>query len=70
VSALSAETLENFLAMVGDEGAAAIAAATLVVPHEAIAAHPDARRFARVLVAAPGAEGLVNALSQLRVTTP
>jgi uroporphyrinogen-III synthase len=70
VSALSAETLENFLAMVGDEGAAGIAAATLVVPHEAIAAHPDARRFARVLVAAPGAEGLVNALSQLRVTTP
>lgn len=69
VSALSAETLENFLAMVGDEGVARAAAATLVVPHEAIAAHPDARRFARVLVASPGAEGLVTALSQLRVTT-
>jgi uroporphyrinogen-III synthase len=70
VSALSAETLENFLAMLGDEGAAGIAAATLVVPHTAIAAHPDARRFGRVIVAAPGAEGLLKALSQLRVTTP
>jgi uroporphyrinogen-III synthase len=70
VSALSAETLENFLAMVGDEGAALASGATLAVPHEAIAAHPDARRFARVLVASPGAEGLVNALSQLRITTP
>ena len=70
MSALSAETLENFLAMIGDEGLACAAGAALVVPHEAIAAHPDARRFARVLVASPGAEGLVNALSQLRVTTP
>jgi uroporphyrinogen-III synthase len=70
VSALSAETLENFLAMLGDEGLARVSTATLVVPHAAIAAHPDARRFARVLVARPGAEGLVDALSQLRVTTP
>jgi uroporphyrinogen-III synthase len=69
VSALSAQTLENFLAMVGDAGLAAAAATTLVVPHEAIAAHPDGRRFARVVVASPGAEGLVNALCQLRVTT-
>jgi uroporphyrinogen-III synthase len=68
VSALSAETLENFLAMVGEEGLARAAECTLVVPHAAIAAHPDARRFARVLVAGPGAEGLVNALSTLRVT--
>jgi uroporphyrinogen-III synthase len=70
VSALSAETLENFLAMVGDEGLALAATATLVVPHAAIAAHPDARRFARVVTATPGAEGLVNALSPLRVTIP
>ena len=68
VSALSAETLENFLAMVGEEGLARAAECTLVVPHAAIAAHPDARRFARVLVAGPGAEGLVSALSTLRVT--
>jgi uroporphyrinogen-III synthase len=68
VSALSAQTLENFLAMVGEEGLARAAECTLVVPHAAIAAHPDARRFARVIVAAPGAEGVVNALSQLHVT--
>jgi uroporphyrinogen-III synthase len=68
VSALSAETLENFLAMVGEEGRMRAAASTLVVPHAAIAAHPDARRFARVLVAGPGAEGLVSALEKLRVT--
>ena len=68
VSALSSETLENFLAMVGDAALPQVARATLVVPHGAIAAHPDARRFARVLVASPGAEGLVNALSTLSVT--
>jgi uroporphyrinogen-III synthase len=68
VSALSAETLENFLAMLGEAGLPRLAEATLVVPHAAIAAHPDARRFARVIVAAPGTEGLVNALSTLRVT--
>lgn len=68
VSALSAETLENFLAMIGDEGLAHVPDCTLVVPHAAIAAHPDARRFARVLVAAPGAEGLMSALATLRVT--
>lgn len=68
VSALSSETLENFLAMVGDAALPHLAHATLAVPHGAIAAHPDARRFARVLVAGPGAEGLVSALSTLRVT--
>ena len=68
VSALSAETLENFLAMAGEAALAHVARATLVVPHAAIAAHPDARRFARAVVAAPGAEGLVTALSNLRVT--
>jgi uroporphyrinogen-III synthase len=68
VSALSAETLENFLAMVGEAALPHVAEATLVVPHGAIAAHPDARRFARVIVAEPGTAGLVNALSTLRVT--
>ncbi len=68
VSALSGETLENFLALVGDEGTARAAETTLVVPHPNIAAHPDARRFARVLVAAPGAEGIIQALCTLRVT--
>lgn len=68
VSALSAETLENFLALVGEEGLARAPETTLVVPHANIAAHPDARRFARVLVASPGAEGIVKALCALRVT--
>lgn len=69
VSALSGETLENFVAMVGEAGARHLASATLVVPHEAVAAHRDARRFARVLVAPHGAEGFANTLSQLRVPT-
>ncbi len=68
VSALSAETLENFLTMLGEGAQPLLGRATLVVPHPNIAAHPDARRFARTLVAAPGAEGLVQALSQLQVT--
>ncbi len=69
VSVLSGETLENFVTMVGEAGARGIAATTLVVPHEAIAMHRDARRFARVLIAAHGSEGLAETLSQLRVTT-
>lgn len=68
VSVLSAETLENFLAMVGAEGQAHLAETSLVVPHPAVAAHPDARRFARVLVSTPGAEGVVQALANARVT--
>lgn len=68
VSALSGETLENFVAMMGEAGAARLGTATLVVPHSAVAAHRDARRFARVLVAPHGAEGLAQTLSQIRVT--
>ncbi len=67
VNALSAETLENFIAMLGEDGEDLIADCTLVVPHPAIASHPDARRFARVLVASPGADGLASALATLRV---
>jgi uroporphyrinogen-III synthase len=66
VSALSAETLANFVELLGAEGTRHLASTTLVVPHEAIAAHPLAQRFARVAVATPGAEGLVAALSALR----
>ena len=68
VSALSVETLRNFVAMAGPDGEAPMASATLVVPHEAIAADPLARRFARVEIAAHGAEGLIEALSRIRVT--
>jgi len=68
VNALSAETLRNFVAMAGPDAHGAMAAATLVVPHAAIAADPDARRFARVEIAAHGTSGLIEALSRIRVT--
>jgi uroporphyrinogen-III synthase len=68
VSVLSAETLENFLAMIGPAAAKHLAHVTLVVPHVAVATHRDARRFARVAIAAHGPEGLIEALTQLRVT--
>jgi uroporphyrinogen-III synthase len=68
VSALSAETLENFVDMIGAEAAAGLAAAALVVPHVAIASSPAARRFGRVLVAGHGAEALIETLTQIRVT--
>jgi uroporphyrinogen-III synthase len=66
VGALSAETLENFIEMIGPEGRARLSATTLVVPHEAIAAHPEAKRFGRVIVSVPGAAGLTAALAGLR----
>jgi uroporphyrinogen-III synthase len=69
VSALSAETLRNFVAMLGPDARDLLASATLVVPHEAIGTDADARRFARVAVAAHGAAGLVEALSRIRVTS-
>lgn len=69
VSALSAETLANFAALLGEEGRARLAGATLVVPHEAVGAGREARMFARVVVAAHGPEGLIDALSQIRATT-
>jgi uroporphyrinogen-III synthase len=69
VSALSGETLENFVAMVGEAGARHLASATLVVPHPAVGAHREARRFGRVLVAPHGAEGFIQTLSQLVVST-
>jgi uroporphyrinogen-III synthase len=69
VSALSGETLENFVALLGPEGGGRLASAALVVPHEAIAAHRDAARFARVVVSGHGTAGLARALEQIRVST-
>lgn len=69
VSALSGETLANFVAIMGAQSGKRLSAATLVAPHEAVAAHPEARKFARVLVSPHGAEGLIDTLKQLRVTT-
>jgi uroporphyrinogen-III synthase len=66
VSALSAETLQNFVSMLGTAGEAAMRDAVLVVPHEAVATAGEAKRFARVLVAPHGTEGLIETLTQLR----
>lgn len=64
VHAMSAESVENFLALAGP--GAALSAVALVVPHEAIARHPLAARFARAVVAAGGPEGVAAALAGLR----
>jgi uroporphyrinogen-III synthase len=69
VSALSGETLENFVEMIGTEGERRLKAAALVVPHPAVASPRAASRFARIMVSEPGAEGLGQALSQLRVAS-
>ena len=66
VGVLSAETLENFVAMIGPEGRSRLAATVLVVTHEAIAGHPDAKRFGRVLVSRPGAASLADTLARVR----
>jgi uroporphyrinogen-III synthase len=67
VSVLSAETLENFMALLGSGGAQAVRGATLVVPHESIARHAAASHFARVVVAGHGARGMIEALSPIQV---
>lgn len=66
VSALSAETLENFLAMIGPEGERAAAKTALLVPHEAVARHRAARRFSRVVVTGQGTAALIDALANLK----
>lgn len=69
VSALSAETLRNFIAMVGAQAEPLLARTMLLAPHPAIGAIAEARRFAGVRVTAQGAAGLIEALSTIRVST-
>jgi len=69
VSVLSGETLENFIAMVGAEAVRALSSVALVVPHPAVGAHREARRFARVAVSGHGTDALIETMGQLRVTT-
>ena len=69
VGVLSAETLENFVAMIGPEGRSRLSATVLVVTHEAITRHPDALRFGRVLVSRPGAAALAATLAKVRDPT-
>jgi uroporphyrinogen-III synthase len=64
VHAMSAESLENFGAIVGPS--LALEGVALVVPHEAIARSPCCARFGRVVVAGPGPRGLADALFDLQ----
>ena len=66
VYAMSAETVDNFLALTGPQ--ADWSGVTLVVPHPAIARHAGAAAFGQTMVAGPGAEGLVDAMQRLRKT--
>jgi uroporphyrinogen-III synthase len=65
VSAMSAESLANFLEMVGAEGRTLMQTTTLLVPHPRIAER--ARRLGLVNVAVTGAaaDGLAQALSEM-----
>jgi uroporphyrinogen-III synthase len=64
VHAMSAETVDNFLALAGT--AASWTSVTLVVPHPAIARHAPAASFGRIVVAGPGTTSLLEALARLR----
>lgn len=64
VQAMSAESLDNLLAIAGDD--LPWSQVALVVPHSAIARRPSATAFARALVTEPGTPALEAALSTLR----
>ena len=66
VHAMSAETVDNFLALAGPD--ARWSGVALVAPHPAIARHAGAAAFGRTVVAGPGTQGLVDALLSLRRT--
>jgi uroporphyrinogen-III synthase len=66
VSIMSAETLENFISMIGEEGSSCLGRTALVVPHPAIGESAAARRFSRVMVA-PADDALVGVLAALRM---
>lgn len=63
VHAMSAETVDNFLALAGTASWSSVA---LAVPHPAIGRHPGVAAFGKVVVAGPGTASLVEALAQLR----
>ena len=67
VSVMSAETLENFVALAGPAASPWLERATLLVPHPAVGRHPDAARFGRVVVTGTGAAAIAAALSQTQV---
>ncbi|MBX3672659.1 MAG: uroporphyrinogen-III synthase [Burkholderiales bacterium] len=64
VHAMSAETVDNFLALAGP--AERWSRVALVVPHPAIARQPAAAAFGRAVVSGQGIPNLVDALTRLR----
>lgn len=64
VHAMSAETVDNFLALAGP--VASWSRVALVVPHPAIARQPAAAAFGRAIVSGHGTARLVEALVKLR----
>ena len=64
VHAMSAETVDNFLALAGPLGSSSRVA--LVVPHPAIARHAAEAPFGRTVVSGHGIASLVEALRKLR----
>ncbi len=67
VHAMSAETVDNFLALAGP--GASWSGVALVVPHPAIARHAASAVFERAVVSGPGIAGLVETLHELRKAT-
>lgn len=67
VHAMSAETVDNFLALAGP--GASWSRVALVVPHPAIARHGASASFGRAVVSGPGISSLVEALHNLRKTS-
>lgn len=64
VHAMSAETVDNFLALAGP--GVSWSRVALVVPHPAIARQPAAASFGRAVVSGQGIPSLVEALTRLR----
>jgi uroporphyrinogen-III synthase len=67
VHAMSAETVDNFLALAGS--GASWSRVALLVPHPAIARHGATAPFGRTVVTGPGTAGLLEALRNLRKAT-
>ncbi|HQZ45316.1 MAG TPA: uroporphyrinogen-III synthase [Usitatibacteraceae bacterium] len=64
VHAMSAETVDNFLALAGP--GVSWSGVALVVPHPAIARHAASAPFGRALVSGPGIPSLIETLHELR----
>ncbi|NWG86860.1 MAG: uroporphyrinogen-III synthase [Hydrogenophilaceae bacterium] len=64
VTVTSSEGMQNLFALLGEPGRAALCATPLFAPHERIAAAARALGVKRVVVTAPGDEGLLTTLNE------